>query len=370
MPLKWKLGTKMIDEIGEVETFERLCLEVGINSYMEFYTWDELMSQSPSNALARLSIVEMQYEKLESLISDIEIKVDGEGETLKVRKEELIEFLTDTSKSCHPNNISKTDNKTTEDRERLSDFLKNHKKRGVIIDDNNPALKQLSLRYEHYLYKYKKQIIDLTGVIDIPFDRLINQSTYLDSIIKLNPKAVLARGFLFMLAQCVHHQKVEPGQLMKFISVTNLFNDDEIKFLAKRSYVIASGADMNEKVDKIMDWLKEHGSKPEYSDSHSNGFHMNYLMLPAFDCNVHLIELLKTDLNGKLYTDDQAKTYLTSIDSKPFLAEDFGYKRIISSNELLFDNQFNIGKICHDVFDIDMFDYNIDSSDQTPMSPT
>jgi hypothetical protein len=178
---------------------------------------------------------------------------------------------------------------------------------------------------------------------DVSFERLINETRYLDSVIEENPKAVLARGFLFMLAQCVYHQKVEPSQLMKFISVTNMLDDDEKQFLAKRAFVTSSGADMDEKVDMMVAWLNDFGTQPVYSDSHSRGYHMNYLMLPAFDCNIGFIEAHNTDLNGKVYTDEQVKEYLESLESKPVIFEDFGYKRMITTNDLLFDNQFNLG---------------------------
>jgi hypothetical protein len=146
---------------------------------------------------------------------------------------------------------------------------------------------------------------------------------------------------------------------MKFLSITNILEDVDRQFLAKRAFVTASGADMDEKVENIVDWLNEFGMQDKYSDSHSNGHHLNYLMLAAFDCNVSFVMSFNTDLSGKVYTDEQVESYLSSLDSKPVLAEDFGYKGMITTNKLLFDNQFNLGNIEHVVFDIDMYDYKI-----------
>jgi hypothetical protein len=355
-------------EYGDQEEFKLLCDELNITVDVLFLTWDELMSLSASEAEGFLSRMELINEQLRNDIRKLEIDVEQNLQKLTAKRDTLITLLRDTSFPAHPSNIKIIRQQTNENKERLSEFLKNHEQRGHLVSFSNPSLKQLSLRYEHYLFKYKEHIIDLAGGGDVSFERLINETRYLDSIIEENPKAVLARGFLFMLAQCVYHQKVEPSQLMKFISVTNMLDNEDKQFLAKRAFVTASGADMNEKVDMIVAWLKDFGIEPIYSDFHSRGYHMNYLVLPAFDCNIGFIEAHNTDLNGKVYTDDQVKEYLTSLDSKPFLSEDFGYKRIITTNDLLFHNQFNLGHHHHDVFSIEMFDYKIDDTDQLAIS--
>jgi hypothetical protein len=348
----------------DVSDFIKLCEEVGLETNIGFYTHEELLGYSADyneGLLSRMRLIKDQFWKL---ANETAKEVLNEKNELIKRMDLIKQTLGNTSLAISPYNIQQTQHETLQNKERLSDFLKNHNRRTAIPNDSCPATKQLALRYEHYLFKYQSQIIDLAGGGDISFQRLINEPRYLDAIIKEKPDAVLVRGFLFMLAQCVHHQKVEPGLLMKFLSVTNLLDEEDKKFLAKRAFVTSSAADMNEKVDMMVDWLKEFGGQTQFIDAHSRGFHMNYLRLPAFDLNPVFIIDYSTDLHGKVYTKVQAKEFLSSLDSKPYLAVDFGYKRIIAPNELIFENQYNVGSFSHEAFAIGMFDYKIDDSEQ------
>jgi hypothetical protein len=356
-----------LDERFQAE-FALICEELNIEIDVHFLVWDELMSLNPSVAEGLLSRIKISERQLMKEMNKLQSDAEKDFQKLTTKRDSITGLLRDTSFFGHRANLEKIIEQTNGNNERLSEFLKNHEQRGHLVNFSNPVLKQLSLRYEHYLFKYKKQIIDLAGGDGVSFERLINETRYLDSIIDENPKAVLARGFLFMLAQCVYHQKIEPAQLMKFISVTNALDNEDKQIFAKRAFVTSSGADMTEKVEMMVDWLNDFGIQPIYSDSHSRGYHMNYLMLPSFDVNIGYLKAHNTDLNGKVYTDEQVNDYLSSLESKPFIFEDFGYKRMITTNDLLFDNQFNLGKHQHDAFTMEMFDYKIDDTYQFAIS--
>ena len=223
----------------------------------------------------------------------------------------------------------------------LAGCLERFQKLNLSTDDPYFNLK---FTFQHHLDLAKPFIEDLYEG-DIDSEKVITDPNYLDELIFKDPKAVYVRGLLFMVAEGAYEQHVQSTDVMSFIVNNPTIPDHSVKFFLVQQADVDNNTYFKERLATYVDVLRKHRDDNALIDDRTNGHHLHYFLLPT--CNVHnqLIEIYGCDKDGNIFTDDEVKAFVKTLDSRPFLKVDFGYKSLIRLTEPFLKYQEKTGKI-------------------------
>lgn len=179
------------------------------------------------------------------------------------------------------------------------------------------------------------------GDYSVEMSRLMNEPKYIDTLIRSNDNAVALKGLVYCIAQVAYEQFSQPALIAKYITSTPWLNDDQKKALGLRALVNSTGMDIDAKIYQCGKWIAENADSPNFIDKFSQGYHPNYFALPTFDFNLECVITEGRTCSGVGLSFEQIERFKQSIESRPLMNGDYGFKKLLGISEAVIKNQLS-----------------------------
>lgn len=230
---------------------------------------------------------------------------------------------------------------TIEESQSLSDYLKNL----------NQASEQSSILEQMCTFAFKEALqhsgdavsLVTKNAFSVDMSRLVNEPKYIDTLIRNDARAVALKALVYCVAQAAYEQFTQPALIANYVTATPWLSEEQKSALSLRALVNSTGMDIDAKVYRCGQWIADNADAEDFVDKLSQGFHPNYFVLPTFDFGLERVVSEGRTSSGVGLSPAQVERFKQSVESRPVMCGDYGFKRLLGITDAIIKNQLNAG---------------------------